>query len=889
MYRFFERHKKTIIWAIVIAFVLGGIGLFGLNQSGIFNQRSTGSQDEGVAATVNGTNITTAQLDQAATNLQNQYVQYYQSMGQDTSTLFTGASGAMLKENVKASALQTLIRDAIYAQQAKKYDVSVSSRDIDDSFTQQYNDLLKQYSLTEDQLSSYLSGQGETLAQFKQQMRANVETQLRNKALQDAVVGTINPTDTELEGYFEKNISNYATPEQIRASHILVADQATADKLYNELENGADFATLAKEYSTDTGTKDKGGDLGWFSRGQMVQEFEDAAFALKNVGDISKPVKTQYGYHIIKLTGQKPAHTPTLDEVKDQVRNDYISEVSNQKFSEWYQKVHDQSQITIDLPVVAAFLTQQTNETQTLTELEKIDKAGTSSDPYLPYYIGRIYETQMNTAQQDLKSLQDQVQTGSETVQTASNTDKIDALQKQIADDKAQAVSYYEKALSNITPDETFLKRVVALDPTNTTANYLYGKLLAGRGDTLGADLRFEQVIKADPNYEAAYIASGDLAVSNGTLSRAAQQYEAALEVKPDDIPTLLKLASVYIGLKKLDEAQQTLAKVETLEPKNADLVAAQGDLAYARLSAAVSQRDELQKKADLTADEKAQLSKLNDEIASDEQTALDRYNTALAKNDSLDLYTKIGQTYLAVGNLDKAKTNFQHVVTRSPYRADAYAGLGEVYLQQGDDQNAIKYYQMAFDRTFDKTQKQQIGEKLVSLEPSDTAARFQLANVYADQYMWSAAIRQYAAILDVQSDSLEAYRGIAEAYKWKTEYSTALQYLDRGLSYAKTDKDKIDFYKKIVEVDQAQVGQGKPLTQAGLDASMALAKLYLAQGNTADAKSTLQTVTTNNPDYQTAELTSLLVQAGLQTASQTTEAPSQELTPSSVQTPSNG
>jgi len=888
MYRFFERHKKTIIWAIVVAFILGGIGLFGLNQSGIFNQGSNSSTDQTVAATVNGTTISTAQLDQAATNLQNQYVQYYQQIGQDTSTLFTGASGAMLKENVKASALQGLIRDAIYAQQAKQYGVSVPSSEVDDSFTKQYNDLLSQYSLTEDQLSSYLSGQGETLAQFKKQMRANVETQLRNQALQSAVVGTISPTDQQLEAYFEKNISKYATPEQVRASHILVADQATADKLYKELENGADFATLAKEYSTDTGTKDKGGDLGWFSRGQMVQEFEDAAFALKNVGDISKPVKTQYGWHIIKLTGQKPAHTPTLDEVKDQVRKDYIDEVSNQKFSDWYQKVHDQSQITIDLPVVAAFLTQQTDETKTLTELEKIEKAGTSNDPYLPYYIGRIYETEMNNAQQELKSLQDQVQTGSQTVQTASNTDKIDALQQQIADDKTQAIAYYEKALSNITPDETFLQRVVGLDPTNTAANYLYGKLLAGRGDTMGADLRFEQVIKADPNYEAAYIASGDLAVSNGTLTRAAQQYEAALKVKPDDVPTLLKLASVYIGLKKLDEAQQTLDKVANLEPKNVDLVAAQGDLAYARLSAAVSQRDELQKKPDLTVDEQAQLSQLNDQITSDEQTALDRYNAALAKNDSLDLYTKIGKTYLAVGDLDKAKTNFQHVVTRSPYKADAYAGLGEVYLQQGDDGNAIKYYQMAFDRTFDKTQKQQIGEKLVSLEPNDTAARFQLANVYADQYMWSAAIRQYAAILDVQSDSLEAYRGIAEAYKWKTEYATALQYLDRGLSYAKTDTDKIDFYKKIVEVDQAQVGQGKPLTQAGLNASIALAKLYLTQGNTSNAKSTLQSMTKTNPDYHSAELTDLLVQAGLQTASQTTQPLSTELTPGSSQTPSN-
>ena len=89
----------------------------------------------------------------------------------------------------------------------------------------------------------------------------------------------------------------------VRASHILVPTEDKAKWLYKELQKGRDFAKLAKEYS-ECPSKEKGGDLGFFERGQMVKEFEDVAFKMKE-GDFSEPVKTQFGYHIIKLTGKK--------------------------------------------------------------------------------------------------------------------------------------------------------------------------------------------------------------------------------------------------------------------------------------------------------------------------------------------------------------------------------------------------------------------------------------------------------------------------------------------------------------------------------------------------------------------------------------------------------
>ena len=91
--------------------------------------------------------------------------------------------------------------------------------------------------------------------------------------------------------------------DQVRASHILVKDEATAKKLKAEIEGGLAFEDMAKQHSSCP-SKAKGGDLGWFGKGSMVKPFEDAAFSL-NEGQLSSPVKTQFGYHLIKLTGKR--------------------------------------------------------------------------------------------------------------------------------------------------------------------------------------------------------------------------------------------------------------------------------------------------------------------------------------------------------------------------------------------------------------------------------------------------------------------------------------------------------------------------------------------------------------------------------------------------------
>ena len=119
-----------------------------------------------------------------------------------------------------------------------------------------------------------------------------------NMLQEKAAIADIKVTEKEL-----KEAYNNAKPE-IKARHILVADEKTAKEVTAKLDKGEDFAKLAKEYSTDTGSAQKGGDLGWFGAGKMVAEFEDAAYKLKK-NEISEPIKSQFGYHIIQLLDKK--------------------------------------------------------------------------------------------------------------------------------------------------------------------------------------------------------------------------------------------------------------------------------------------------------------------------------------------------------------------------------------------------------------------------------------------------------------------------------------------------------------------------------------------------------------------------------------------------------
>ncbi len=151
----------------------------------------------------------------------------------------------------------------------------------------------------------------------------------RNGAIARAVVQKYiqeegNVTDERLRSHYDKNKASYTEDEQVSASHILVKTEDEAKEVHKEIKAGKDFAELAKAKSTGP-SGPRGGELGTFGRGRMVPEFEKAAFALK-VGEVSEPVKTQFGYHVIKVTKRTEAAPKTFEAVQEDIRRTLTSE-----------------------------------------------------------------------------------------------------------------------------------------------------------------------------------------------------------------------------------------------------------------------------------------------------------------------------------------------------------------------------------------------------------------------------------------------------------------------------------------------------------------------------------------------------------------------------------
>jgi peptidyl-prolyl cis-trans isomerase C len=134
-----------------------------------------------------------------------------------------------------------------------------------------------------------------------------------DKTLKDSV------SDDEAKKFFDQQVKQMKPREEIRARHILVESKEKAVEVYEKIQHGGDFAALAKEYSKDPGSKEQGGELGFFSRGQMVPQFEEAAFKL-NKGEVSEPFQTQFGWHIVKVDDRREQPAPSFEAVKERVR-----------------------------------------------------------------------------------------------------------------------------------------------------------------------------------------------------------------------------------------------------------------------------------------------------------------------------------------------------------------------------------------------------------------------------------------------------------------------------------------------------------------------------------------------------------------------------------------
>lgn len=198
-----------------------------------------------------------------------------------------------MKDKYGQAVLQELLNEKVLGD---KYEVS------DKELDKRFNEIKEQ--LGENFQMALLQYGYEDEDAFKEAIKISM---LEEKA----TLKTVKVTEKDVKKYYDEKYK----PE-IKARHILVADEATAKKVKEKLDAGEKFEDLAKEYSTDTGTAAKGGDLGWFGPGAMVAEFEEAAYAL-NKNEISGPVQTQNGFHIIQVTDKKKAEK--FADVKDEM------------------------------------------------------------------------------------------------------------------------------------------------------------------------------------------------------------------------------------------------------------------------------------------------------------------------------------------------------------------------------------------------------------------------------------------------------------------------------------------------------------------------------------------------------------------------------------------
>lgn len=279
------------------------------------------SVPDNAVAVVGGTEIAKSQFD----SLINQAKRSYKAQKQ----AFPKA-GTPEYNTLKNQAMQFLVQRAEFEQRAKDLDIEVSDKQVQDRLAQ----IKKQYFKgSQERYDTQLKQQGLTDVQ----VRADIRAQLIQEAIFKEVTKDVKVTDKQIEDYYNKNKQQYGSAETREVRHILVATKKQATELYDRLKSGESFAKLAKQFSKDPGSKDMGGKL-TVSRGQTVAPFDQTAFLLPT-GSLSRPVKTQYGYHLIEpLAGVKPANTTPLKEVRESIRQQLLQTRRNDAMTKWVEQ-----------------------------------------------------------------------------------------------------------------------------------------------------------------------------------------------------------------------------------------------------------------------------------------------------------------------------------------------------------------------------------------------------------------------------------------------------------------------------------------------------------------------------------------------------------------------
>ncbi|MDD5772706.1 MAG: peptidylprolyl isomerase [bacterium] len=341
MLKYMRNNLKVIMWIIIGAFL--GTIFVSWGMGGI-------QQQQNIAAKINGTKIPLTEYYE----ILNRYYDFYRKI------YGKNFSPELLKKlNVEKMAMDQVIKDTIIDKKAEELGLSVSDEEV--------VNYIKSFDIFQtdgkfdprkfSQASQFMEANGKKVdwIEKERQVRKDIIRKKMEEIIKDGITVSdkeiefrylyeneeikasyifIDPkaflTEKKIKEYYSKNEKQFEEPEKVKASHILFmvknSDNATeerearnkAEKVMAEIKKGQDFAKLAKTYSEDS-SKEKGGDLGYFSRGTMDANFERAAFALK-IGEVSQIIRSEYGFHIIKLLGRKEAQIKPFEEVKENIK-----------------------------------------------------------------------------------------------------------------------------------------------------------------------------------------------------------------------------------------------------------------------------------------------------------------------------------------------------------------------------------------------------------------------------------------------------------------------------------------------------------------------------------------------------------------------------------------
>lgn len=286
-----------------------------------------GSDDDVPAdavAVVDGTPISKTQLDSLLARARTSY----QAQQRD----FPKA-GTPEYQSLQTQAVAFLVQRAEYDSEAATRGIEITEGDVDKRIDQ-----LKRQFFAGDQkrLDEQLKLQGYTAPEF----RADVRAQIVSEKLVAQVTAEVKVSDVEARAYYAQNKGQYTVPETRDVRHILVKTKAEADRLYEQIKAGGDFAALAKQHSEDPGSKDSGGKL-TVARGQTVAPFDKTAFLLDE-GVVSRPVKTQFGYHLIEPLGNvKQGRVTPYADVASQIKSQLRQTERNDAITAWASDIRD--------------------------------------------------------------------------------------------------------------------------------------------------------------------------------------------------------------------------------------------------------------------------------------------------------------------------------------------------------------------------------------------------------------------------------------------------------------------------------------------------------------------------------------------------------------------